>query len=163
VEFAYYFHYCKNLKFEDRPDYSTLKSLFFDLLMQDHTITTEFTFDWFLEPEEEKEMRDLIKPQNLNATNEDNNLIDLTPMDASDSHRKSIDKSKKDYSQFNNTRTAEFNNLSPTKSNNEPKSSSHSPSAKNHTKSFSESGSSDSSEMDDTLRMKGEEEVKKSI
>jgi len=51
VEFSYYFHYCKNLKFEDRPDYSTLKSLFYDLLISQVNITntTEFIFDWFYE------------------------------------------------------------------------------------------------------------------
>ena len=31
-EFQYYFHYCRNLKFEDRPDYSMLKSVFAKLL-----------------------------------------------------------------------------------------------------------------------------------
>jgi len=51
VEFSYYFHYCKNLKFEDRPDYSTLKSLFYDLLISqaNTSSTTEFIFDWFYE------------------------------------------------------------------------------------------------------------------
>ena len=51
MEFSYYFHYCKNLKFEDRPDYSTLKSLFYDLLISQVNITntTDFMFDWFYE------------------------------------------------------------------------------------------------------------------
>lgn len=49
MEFSYYFHYCKNLKFEDRPDYSTLKSLFYDLLMSQVQINNvmDFVFDWF--------------------------------------------------------------------------------------------------------------------
>lgn len=49
MEFSYYFHYCKNLKFEDRPDYSTLKSLFYELLIGqvDISSTTQFVFDWF--------------------------------------------------------------------------------------------------------------------
>ncbi len=59
MDFAYYFHYCKNLKFEDRPDYSSLKSLFFDLLMQQEQSNPmaypEFTFEWFEDAQEEKE------------------------------------------------------------------------------------------------------------
>ena len=33
IEFSYYFHYCRNLKFEDRPDYNMLKKLFMDVLV----------------------------------------------------------------------------------------------------------------------------------
>ena len=47
VEFSYYFHYCKNLKFEDRPDYSSLKSLFCDLLSTRINLKEEVIFDWF--------------------------------------------------------------------------------------------------------------------
>ena len=59
MDFAYYFHYCKNLKFEDRPDYSSLKALFFDLLMQQEqnnssVVYPEFTFEWFEDAVEEK-------------------------------------------------------------------------------------------------------------
>lgn len=57
MEFAYYFHYSKNLKFEDRPDYSMLKSLFYDLLMSKvpfGNLNHEFTFDWFEDFKETK-------------------------------------------------------------------------------------------------------------
>jgi casein kinase 1 epsilon len=57
VEFAYYFHYCKNLKYEDRPDYATLKSLFYDLLMKQENVNIhypEFTFDWLEDGKEDK-------------------------------------------------------------------------------------------------------------
>lgn len=47
VEFSYYFHYCRNLKFEDRPDYNTLKSLFADLLSTRVNLKEEVLFDWF--------------------------------------------------------------------------------------------------------------------
>jgi serine/threonine protein kinase len=56
MEFAYYFHYCKNLKYEDRPDYATLKSLFYDLLLQQINLnhyTNEFVFDWYDDAKEE--------------------------------------------------------------------------------------------------------------
>ena len=57
MEFAYYFHYCKNLKFEDRPDYTALKALFYDILIRetDIPINNEYTFDW-LEELEHKEV-----------------------------------------------------------------------------------------------------------
>lgn len=84
MEFAYYFHYCKNLKFEDRPDYATLKCLFYDLLMQQssvNSISPEFTFDWFVDANDEEQVKDrddnlfgntniisLNKPKNKFAT-----------------------------------------------------------------------------------------------
>lgn len=69
VEFSYYFHYCKNLKFEDRPDYSTLKSLFYDLLISQVNITntTEFIFDWLYDETPFNEAR-----------NEDDNMQNQT-------------------------------------------------------------------------------------
>jgi casein kinase 1 len=64
VELAYYFHYCKNLKFEDRPDYNSLKGLLFDIIMSKETITSsppEFMFDWFIDDE---------NPEDNNINNE---------------------------------------------------------------------------------------------
>ena len=169
MEFAYYFHYCKNLKFEDRPDYSTLKSLFFDLLMQDYTINTEFIFDWFMEPEEEKEEREKMrhKPHfNINDGGDESNIIDLTPMDGTITKKNTLtEKPKKEfytpqYNQYANTKTAEFNN-SPNKSN-DAKSGTLLSVPKRRTQSFSESGSSDSSGDEGTLRAKPEDDYKKS-
>lgn len=34
-EFVSYFHYCRSLRFEDKPDYSYLKRLFRDLFIQE--------------------------------------------------------------------------------------------------------------------------------
>ena len=59
VEFSYYFHYCRNLKFEDRPDYSTLKSLFADLLSTRIDLKEEVIFDWFDENNSYKERKNL--------------------------------------------------------------------------------------------------------
>jgi len=58
VEFAYYFHYCKNLKFEDRPDYTALKALFYDVLMRDTSpsISGDYTFDWFEDSDQNKDV-----------------------------------------------------------------------------------------------------------
>lgn len=57
MEFSYYFHYCKNLKFEDRPDYASLKSLLFDLIASKENINNlpEYMFDWFIDDENPEE------------------------------------------------------------------------------------------------------------
>lgn len=47
IEFSFYFHYCKNLKFEDRPDYSSLKGAFADLLSSRMLPGQELNYDWF--------------------------------------------------------------------------------------------------------------------
>ena len=59
IEFSYYFHYCRNLKFEDRPDYSTLKNLFADLLSTRINLKEEVMFDWFDENNSYKERKNL--------------------------------------------------------------------------------------------------------
>lgn len=67
MEFSYYFHYCKNLKFEDRPDYTTLKCLFADLLASRIKIENEFIFDWF---DENNANRKEVKGIDRNIANE---------------------------------------------------------------------------------------------
>jgi serine/threonine protein kinase len=64
MEFSYYFHYCRNLKFEDRPDYSTLKSLFADLLSSRINLKEEVIFDWFDEENKYRQKKDeeLLSP-----------------------------------------------------------------------------------------------------
>ena len=59
VEFSYYFHYCRNLKFEDRPDYNMLKKLFLDLLATRMNLKEEILFDWFDEDNSYKEKKRL--------------------------------------------------------------------------------------------------------
>ena len=67
LEFSYYFHYCTNLKFEDRPDYTTLKTYFANLLTSKMKIESEFVFDWFEEKKEEiKKEEDVGKTEAQN-------------------------------------------------------------------------------------------------
>ena len=74
VEFSYYFHYCRNLKFEDRPDYSTLKSLFADLLATRVNLKEEVLFDWF---DEENAYRERKKNElQLSGRKAEDELID---------------------------------------------------------------------------------------
>lgn len=44
-EFASYLNYCRNLRFEDRPDYLYLKRMFKDLLLREN-YTNDLIFDW---------------------------------------------------------------------------------------------------------------------
>ncbi|OMJ78735.1 hypothetical protein SteCoe_21377 [Stentor coeruleus] len=44
-EFVTYLNYCRNLRFEDRPDYSYLKRLFKELFFREN-YTNDFIFDW---------------------------------------------------------------------------------------------------------------------
>ncbi|KAE9619389.1 putative protein kinase CK1-CK1 family [Lupinus albus] len=44
-EFVSYFHYCRSLQFEDKPDYSYLKRLFRDLFIREG-YQFDYVFDW---------------------------------------------------------------------------------------------------------------------
>ncbi|XP_062200333.1 casein kinase 1-like [Phragmites australis] len=44
-EFISYFHYCRSLRFEDRPDYSFLKKLFRDVFIREG-YQFDYVFDW---------------------------------------------------------------------------------------------------------------------
>ncbi|GAB2269220.1 Casein kinase 1-like protein 1 [Dionaea muscipula] len=45
TEFASYFHYCRSLRFDDKPDYAYLKSLFRDLFIREG-FQFDYVFDW---------------------------------------------------------------------------------------------------------------------
>ena len=67
-EFSYYFHYCKNLKFEDRPDYNSLKCMFGELLESRKKINNikELIYDWF---DEENAYRERKKKEMISSSN----------------------------------------------------------------------------------------------
>ena len=46
-DFCTYMHYCKSLKFEDRPNYDYLNALFFGTL-NDYHLEYDNMFDWSL-------------------------------------------------------------------------------------------------------------------
>ena len=73
-EFSYYFHYCKNLKFEDRPDYNSLKSMFADLLMSRMKVNgiKELIYDWF---DEENNYRERKKKEMISSSNNKSEII----------------------------------------------------------------------------------------
>ncbi|XP_020587671.1 casein kinase I-like [Phalaenopsis equestris] len=45
TEFASYFHYCRSLRFDDKPDYTYLKRLFRDLFIREG-FQFDYVFDW---------------------------------------------------------------------------------------------------------------------
>ena len=73
-EFSYYFHYCKNLKFEDRPDYNSLKSMFADLLVSRMKLNgiKELIYDWF---DEENTYRERKKKEMISSSNNKSEII----------------------------------------------------------------------------------------
>ncbi|PRQ51417.1 putative non-specific serine/threonine protein kinase [Rosa chinensis] len=47
TEFASYFHYCRSLRFDDKPDYGYLKRLFRDLFIREG-FQFDYVFDWMI-------------------------------------------------------------------------------------------------------------------
>ncbi|KAL6984639.1 Casein kinase 1-like protein 2 [Sarracenia purpurea var. burkii] len=45
TEFASYFHYCRSLRFDDKPDYAYLKRIFRDLFIRE-AFQFDYVFDW---------------------------------------------------------------------------------------------------------------------
>ncbi len=45
AEFATYMHYCRSLRFEDRPDYGFLRKMFKELMVKE-SIDYDYVFDW---------------------------------------------------------------------------------------------------------------------
>ena len=81
-EFSYYFNYCKNLKFEDRPDYNSLKGMFAELLSSRINNLKELVYDWFDEENvyRERKKKELLSSSNKSEINkcddnEDNNIL----------------------------------------------------------------------------------------
>lgn len=48
-EFVQYLNYCRNLKFEDKPDYSFLKKLFKERFVKEG-YEHDYVYDWILIP-----------------------------------------------------------------------------------------------------------------
>eukprot|EP00827_Trimyema_finlayi_P003034 TRINITY_DN2714_c1_g1_i1.p3 TRINITY_DN2714_c1_g1~~TRINITY_DN2714_c1_g1_i1.p3 ORF type:complete len:108 (-),score=8.05 TRINITY_DN2714_c1_g1_i1:146-469(-) len=57
-EFAIYLNYCRNLKFEQKPDYDTLKKVFSDLFKKSN-YTYDYIFDWKQIAEQKKKEKQL--------------------------------------------------------------------------------------------------------
>ena len=45
IEFSNYLHYCRSLRFEDRPDYTYLKKMLKEVLYKENT-EFDYVYDW---------------------------------------------------------------------------------------------------------------------
>lgn len=55
TEFSSYFHYCRSLRFDDKPDYAYLKRLFRDLFIREG-FQFDYVFDWTILKYQQAEM-----------------------------------------------------------------------------------------------------------
>jgi len=46
-EFSMYLNYCRNLKFEEKPDYSYLRKLFKDVMYRNN-FENDYMYDWVI-------------------------------------------------------------------------------------------------------------------
>ena len=77
-QFAFLFQYLRKLKFEERPDYNMIKSLFGELFLSKFDITKNemFSFDWFIEINKEKENKENIDDDKFTLKNKDKSSLD---------------------------------------------------------------------------------------
>jgi len=76
IEFFTYLTYCRNLRFDERPDYDYLKNLFKDLF-QKSGFEFDYIYDWVLISQEEKEKQEDQATDDCNneeAKNTENDL-----------------------------------------------------------------------------------------
>lgn len=68
-EFGTYLTYCRNLKFEEKPDYAYLKKLFKDLFVRSN-FTKDYVYDWnIVAQNKEKEKQQLQENQKGSQSN----------------------------------------------------------------------------------------------
>ena len=92
-EFAVYLNYCRNLKFDEKPDYGYLKKIFKELFVRSG-YEYDYVYDWLLIPYD-KESDD--GNQELNMHLEDPNFIDLINEDEEKTIQKLIEISKRKF------------------------------------------------------------------
>ncbi|OVA08415.1 Protein kinase domain [Macleaya cordata] len=71
TEFASYFHYCRSLRFDDKPDYAYLKRIFRDLFIREG-FQFDYVFDWTILKYQQSQMstppsRSLVPPAGPSA------------------------------------------------------------------------------------------------
>lgn len=107
IEFCYYFHYVKNLKYQDRPDYNSLRSLFYSLLIvrtkdinqiNDSSLyNNEYCFDWFeeIDVDDSDEKNNTINNENDYKIKNDNSLKSLNNSNNNSIKEKNIEEKGK--------------------------------------------------------------------
>ena len=114
-QFMIFFNYVRKLKFEDRPDYSYMRSIFAMLLFSRTKVGMKFCFDWFKQ-EDVVVMRDEDKKEDENydnnSENEENkrsNLIDNENNDEHDNDNNDNENNDNNNEDENEEEDVEFN------------------------------------------------------
>jgi casein kinase 1 len=66
-EFASYFHYCRSLRFDDKPDYAYLKRIFRDLFIREG-FQFDYVFDWTILKYQQSQIATAGAPQRVNVS-----------------------------------------------------------------------------------------------
>jgi casein kinase 1 len=66
-EFASYFHYCRSLRFDDKPDYAYLKRIFRDLFIREG-FQFDYVFDWTILKYQQSQIATAGGPQRANVS-----------------------------------------------------------------------------------------------
>lgn len=66
AEFSNYMHYCRSLRFEDKPDYPYLRQVFLDLLHKEG-YDYDYVFDWTIIDRIDKPLNNVIDKQGNNG------------------------------------------------------------------------------------------------
>jgi hypothetical protein len=83
AEFSNYLHYCRSLRFEDKPDYPYLRQVFIDL-MQKEGYEYDYVFDWTIVDKIEKNVQNNTIERKINnnqpsmiveGSSNDNNMV----------------------------------------------------------------------------------------
>ena len=69
-EFVQYLNYCRNLRFEDKPDYSLVKNLLKDIFVR-MNYEFDFTYDW-------SKPKEIIKASDLSKMSEEDKVISFS-------------------------------------------------------------------------------------
>ena len=95
-EFAIFLNYCRNLKFDEKPDYGYLKKIFKELFVRSG-YEYDYVYDWLLIPYDKESDDGFYGNQELNRHLEDPNFIDLINEDEEKTIQKLIELSKKKF------------------------------------------------------------------
>jgi len=67
-EFATYLTYCRNLRFDEKPDYAYLRGMFKELFTRSG-YETDYVYDWNIVAEEKKKNNDKERSDLVNTLN----------------------------------------------------------------------------------------------
>lgn len=95
-EFGVYLNYCRNLKFDEKPDYGYLKKIFKELFVR-NGYEYDYVYDWLLIPYDKESEDETFDNQELTKHLEDPNFIDLINEDEEKTIQKLIEISKKKF------------------------------------------------------------------